>query len=319
MTTTADRIAAGNEYVAAHIYALEAATVRQLYDAYLQAYRDLKSQLEAAFAGQETWDASRSDRRDLLLAQIAQQMAQLDQQAAALTLTAAENGHSAGLYGAAWNMDTGFGINSTLPLLPSEAVRAQILAPYEGLTFVERFTDNRADFQLRVKRSLVQSQIQGETIYEAQKRLAEALGIAIGRRTKADRASNRAAFARTEMIARTEILRASNNGALATYQANSDVLQGYEIKAALDERTCPQCGALDGKRYAFGEGQQPPFHVRCRCTVIPVLIDTALMDKVAGKRTTFNEWAAQRGLTKNAYGQAFDYRGQAAPKKPQAA
>jgi SPP1 gp7 family putative phage head morphogenesis protein len=321
LPTVAERIASGNEYVASHIYALEAATVRQLYDAHEQAYREMKTATAALFErlGKEAWSPEDRGARDALLQQIAQQMAALDEQAAQLTLTAAENGFRGGLYGAGWNIDTSLGISAALPLLPVEAIRAQLLAPYEGMTFVERFTDNRVEFQARIKRSLVQSQIQGETVYQAQRRLAEALGIAIGRRTKADRASNSAAFARTELIARTELLRASNNGALATYQANADVLQGYEIKAALDERTCAQCAAQDGKRYPFGSGERPPFHGRCRCTVLPVLINTELMNRVAGKRTTFNEWAGQRGLTKNAYGQAYELRGQAAPKKPQAA
>jgi SPP1 gp7 family putative phage head morphogenesis protein len=322
MTTVAERIASGNEYVASHIYALEAATVRQLYEAHEQAYREMKAAMVVLFErlGKEAWSPEDRGARDVLLQQIAQQMAALDEQAAQLTLTAAENGYRGGLYGAGWNIDTSLGISAALPLLPTEAIRAQLLAPYEGLTFAERFTDNRADFQMRIKRSLVQSQIQGETVYQAQKRLAEALGIAIGRRTKADRASNSAAFARTELIARTELLRASNNGALATYRANSDILRGWEWKAALSGRTCPECGALDGKVFAFTDRQQPPpLHGRCRCTSLPVLMNTALMNRVAGKRTTFNTWAADKGLTKNDYGQAYELRGQAAPVKPQAA
>ena len=32
-----------------------------------------------------------------------------------------------------------------------------------------------------------------------------------------------------------------------------------------DERTCPQCGALDGAIAERGEGDYPPAHTNCRC------------------------------------------------------
>jgi len=325
LATVADRIAEGNQYVASHVYALEAHTVNALYQQYFLAYRDIEARLIELFRQlpDGKWSVQNIAAREYLQNQIRQQMAVLSGIEAEMTLDGMVNGYKAGLLGAAWNVDTSIyaaiGMNTlTLPLLPNEAIRAQMLAPYVGQTFTDRFADNRNEFELRIKRSLVQSQIQGEGVYGAQKRIAEALGIAIGRRTKADRASNSAAFARTELIARTELLRASNNGALATYQANANVLQGYEIKAALDERTCPQCGALDGKRFAFGEGTQPPFHGRCRCTVLPVLIDARLMDRVAGKRQTFSAWAQSKGLTQNQYGQAYELRGVKAPVKPAA-
>jgi SPP1 gp7 family putative phage head morphogenesis protein len=316
MPTVAERITEGNQYVAAHIYALEAQTVNMLYQQYLLAYREMQSAMTALFQQLPNgkWTIQNIAAREHLQNQIRQQMAVLGNIEGNVTFDAMLNGYKSGLAGAAWNVDTSIyaamGMNTlTLPLLPNEAIRAQLLAPYVGQTFVERFADNRSEFELRVKRALIQSQIQGEGVYGAQKRIAQELGIAIGRRTNADRASNSHAFAKTELIARTELLRASNNGALATYQANADVLQGWEWKAALGARTCPECGALDGQRFAFGQRQPPPLHGRCRCTVLPVLINTELMDRVAGKRVLFPEWAAQRGLTVNQYGQAFELRG----------
>lgn len=32
-----------------------------------------------------------------------------------------------------------------------------------------------------------------------------------------------------------------------------------------DERTCPQCGGLDGQIWAWNEGEFPPAHNNCRC------------------------------------------------------
>lgn len=96
---------------------------------------------------------------------------------------------------------------------------------------------------------------------------------------------------RAEMVARSETIRASNQGALFTYQ-QSDV-ELVEWLASTD--ACPFCESLDGKQIATGtaflelgsslevEGepnpltntyetvQAPPLHPRCRCTIIPVI------------------------------------------------
>jgi SPP1 gp7 family putative phage head morphogenesis protein len=321
--TVADRIAAGNDYVARHIYALEAEAVNTLYDAYRRAYDDMIREINAAFAqlGGNTWNTQHLAYRRALLQQIEQRMTALDGESAELISQYLTDGLQAGYYGTGWLLDAAvydkLGVSLQLPpLLPTEAIRAQVLAPYEGVTFVERFADNRTEFVLRIKRALAQSQIEGDTVFRAQKRLARELGIEIGRRTKAERASNRAAFARTEMIARTELLRAANNGALAVYERNQDVLKGWEWKTALDERVCPQCAPLDGKQFVFGSRQMtPPIHPRCRCTSLPVLINKRLQDEIAGPRVTFPEWAARKGLTRNEYGQAFNLRGKDAPRK----
>lgn len=87
-------------------------------------------------------------------------------------------------------------------------------------------------------------------------------------------------------IARTELAFAYNKGAdEATRQAQSYGFLGDVVKewsAAHDERTCPICGALDGKRIAMDEEfnyptrlaatnpdirRTPPAHPSCRCAV----------------------------------------------------
>lgn len=46
----------------------------------------------------------------------------------------------------------------------------------------------------------------------------------------------------------------------------------YEFMATLDERTCPICSALDGKRFPISAARvgvnYPPLHEGCRCTTI---------------------------------------------------
>lgn len=83
--------------------------------------------------------------------------------------------------------------------------------------------------------------------------------------------------ARATVIARTETIRASNEGALAGYKA-SGVVDGKEWLTAEDDKVTPECaenGAagvlpLDG---AFPSGDQcPPTHPNCRCTISPVVV-----------------------------------------------
>lgn len=94
-------------------------------------------------------------------------------------------------------------------------------------------------------------------------------------------------------IARTEVLRAGNRGALEAYK-QSGVVAGKQWFTAIDERVCEFCGPLHGKIKAlnnkfFHEGEsftgkeggvihldysdvgEPPLHPNCRCTLIPII------------------------------------------------
>src|SRR3990167_10947262 len=275
----------------------------------------------------ETWSASDlafRARTEAVLAQIGSELESLNNAAMDATLRARVRGYQAGYYGGAWQSEEGLrsGLPLEIPILPTDAIRAAILEPYIGLTFVDRFLDARAEFERIVRRAIVESQIEGESIYLAQKRLADALGVDIGRRTAAARAANNAYFYRTELIARTEILRASNNGALAIYGRNQDALRGWSWTASRDERVCPVCGALDGQQFRFGGQHLPPptgSRPRCRCTPTPVLINAALEERIVGKRQTYREWAAGRGITIAQDGGVLYFQRTPPPKSPSAA
>jgi len=91
---------------------------------------------------------------------------------------------------------------------------------------------------------------------------------------------------RAMVIARTETIRASNQGARLGYQ-ESGVVTEVEWLTAFDERTCPFCAYMDGKRasvdglffkkgatldvegqrlvFGYEEISAPPLHPNCRC------------------------------------------------------
>lgn len=97
---------------------------------------------------------------------------------------------------------------------------------------------------------------------------------------------------RAEMIARTETIRASNFATVEAYR-QSEVVEAKEWLAEMDERTCSYCQEMNGKVIGLNESyfkegddftidgntlniglldvDEPPLHVNCRCTTIPVL------------------------------------------------
>lgn len=80
---------------------------------------------------------------------------------------------------------------------------------------------------------------------------------------------------RAARIAATEVTRAVAEGSEAAYR-ESGVVQEMEWASSMDERVCPVCSGLTGKRRDFGEPfsvgiDKPPAHVNCRCWLLPVV------------------------------------------------
>ena len=115
----------------------------------------------------------------------------------------------------------------------------------------------------------------GESIPELTKRVNKVFGFA--EKYRATR------------IARSEIIRSANAGAEFAY-IQSGVCKGKEWLTAFDERTCPECEAMNGKKsglgksfnttgldvdldYTEGEMPYPPLHVSCRCSLVAILIE----------------------------------------------
>jgi SPP1 gp7 family putative phage head morphogenesis protein len=75
---------------------------------------------------------------------------------------------------------------------------------------------------------------------------------------------------RAKLIAQTETTGAFARANEAVYR-ESGVVQEYEIRVAMDERTCPVCAGHMGKRYPLGAREKPPFHPSCRCWIVPIV------------------------------------------------
>jgi hypothetical protein len=78
---------------------------------------------------------------------------------------------------------------------------------------------------------------------------------------------------RAETIARTEIMRASNEGTAQLWSQAKDrgLLTGDEKKVWIAADPCPECEDVDGEEVGifddFSVGTNPPLHPNCLCTI----------------------------------------------------
>jgi len=80
---------------------------------------------------------------------------------------------------------------------------------------------------------------------------------------------------RMEMIARTEILRAHNQGRLKFHQQVG--IKKVEWLAMGDERMCPVCKELNGKVFSMEKLPPLPNHAHCRCCLLPMDVKNVVM------------------------------------------
>lgn len=78
---------------------------------------------------------------------------------------------------------------------------------------------------------------------------------------------------RAKRESRTTITEVSNDSHMEEYKGAG--VKQFQFQATFDERTCPVCGQLDGKRFDVDKAEvgvnYPPMHPNCRCTTVAVL------------------------------------------------
>lgn len=108
---------------------------------------------------------------------------------------------------------------------------------------------------------------------------------------------------RAELIARSEVMRAYNQGALK-FETRVGIRRVRWLTAG-DERTCPDCGPLDGKEFDLVDLPSQPLHPACRCTHVPadlsgLLSKEALEAQLSGQ--TLENPAVKEALKTGDYG-----------------
>jgi SPP1 gp7 family putative phage head morphogenesis protein len=130
------------------------------------------------------------------------------------------------------------------------------------LKFLEKYrmsqiTDVNDEEKLAIKGHLISSVRDGWTLGK----LENEIDMVVGNQEKA------------RMIARTEIIRSANEGALLQYkeEKNADVVKWLAVPSAPGGRTCPDCLARNGREYLIKDAQgKIPLHPFCRCCWLPV-------------------------------------------------
>lgn len=103
-------------------------------------------------------------------------------------------------------------------------------------------------------------------------------------------------------VIRTATQHVSSMARQATWVANSDIIDSYQIVATLDAKTSQQCKSLDGKVFKIGKGPMPPFHPNCRTTTVPYFPESEFDDGATRSsdsgyvdvNTTYYEWLKQQ-------------------------
>lgn len=161
---------------------------------------------------------------------------------------------------------------------------AEVVAqPYFGWTTYQWTEWHTVQDALRIDRELRASYFSGEGTRDAARRLRKVTDL-----TKRESITT----------AQTAINSASNAAAQASYEANRDVIANLRWVATLDDKTCPQCGPLDGRTFSVDRGPRPPAHPNCRCMMAPEPTRRYLPGKAA-PIPTWEDWmtGSYSGLT----------------------
>lgn len=127
--------------------------------------------------------------------------------------------------------------------------------------FMSWLDDWKTDEVARLTQGVKMGFVQGRTTRDIVKEVVGAGGLAdISERN-------------AKTIVRTAVAHVSNVAREATYDKNSDVIEGYEWISTLDSKTSAICRGRDGMKFrADAEFRpKPPAHPNCRSTTIPLV------------------------------------------------
>lgn len=181
---------------------------------------------------------------------------------------------------------------NAVPLILTQSQTATLLAP-----FIKNWVRKE---KLSVARIIRFGFLAGRTISEITRDISGKGGYL----DKRARANNRA-------IVRTSVNHSSATARRKTYTDNSDIVIGYTIIATLDNRTSNICRGYDHVSIKFTDAKQPepPLHVNCRSTTVPLLDDRFKFDDGTSLRgsvgvdgrtqtsanTTYYQWLKNQG------------------------
>jgi len=306
-------------------YASEAARNKAIDQTLLRLYRDAYVKTTASIAklyakvGLETplqtpsgpvfirkEDAIRYKQLDNLLTNLADEMVKLRHKGVTLTEETSAMAIQDGYYRNVWAYDQAVGVRLGIPALPIAAIRASVYSEVSGLDLVKTWAKNTDNGNYATRSAIMRGITNGYSYTK----------VARSVKTEFDKGLWQA-----QRVVRTEAGRCWSEGAEDAHNAANEagLVTKKRWSAALDKRTRPSHGALDGTFadeeglfYLGGEGKpqprmfsDPAESINCRCAVYDVIDDIlpevrrVRNDSGKGSRILpyqdWNTWAASRG------------------------
>ena len=124
----------------------------------------------------------------------------------------------------------------------------------DGASWSQRVWQNTEKLQEALNENLIHIVAAGKKPSELKKLLQEQFGVS---------------YSRADALVRTEVAHIQTQAAQKRYEDYG--VKEVEVWVDEDERTCPVCSKLEGKRVAVNGVMPVPAHPRCRCCIIPVV------------------------------------------------
>jgi SPP1 gp7 family putative phage head morphogenesis protein len=248
----------------AALLARETATAAELVNSYQRIWRLLSAEQEALFqaidarrAKGETLSAIDIQRMEQYRVLLADTQREMDRYAVIVAdqtyddmALAAQNGYQQAMALLAAKLPPE--LAATFNAIPTAAIEALTAALQQG-PLANLLAALGAEMAAGVGDALLATLLKGLSPRQAAAQMADAWGMALTRALR---------------IARTEMMRAHRMASLAAYNANKDVVTGWQWMATLDVNTCMSCIALDGSEHGLDEDLDD--HPNGRCVPIPI-------------------------------------------------
>ena len=147
------------------------------------------------------------------------------------------------------------GFKPDFSLVRQEMIDRAVKAPIDGKSFSARIWKNTNALAQRIHNDVVDMVREGKRPNE------------ISRQIKKDFGSS--AY-EAERLVRTESAKVQSEAQKDVYES-SGVVSSVQWCATLENSTCDECGAMDGKIYSLHDAPNLPFHPNCKCCLLPVI------------------------------------------------
>ena len=144
----------------------------------------------------------------------------------------------------------GVSVNANIGNMPADK-RALSVLKARSLTGLQGITD---EMSKSIMQEITDGMLRGDSPRDVAKAISERVDIS---------------QSRSQVLARTETMKAYNSGATNRFKQRG--VDEQEWCAAASERTCTYCNSMDGRKFPIDDSPDMPAHPNCRCCWLPVI------------------------------------------------